>query len=305
MKAIITVGVSGCGKSTWAKSQAGFHQIERDSIRKAIFAEKNPGEEFTWAKWKWNLEDEVTKIQNEYIEAHAKAGNNIIISDTNLNQTRAESLRQKLYRFGYSTDYKFFHGNVNTDSHIDIETCIKRDAARELSVGAHVIHKQWKQMIYSWDECIYQQNIRDTELPKAIIVDIDGTVADHEGIRGAFEWGRVGEDFPRRHVINLIISYMCCCTPVKLIFLSGRDSVCCQETQEWLEKHFGLFEYQLYMRGENDTRNDAAVKLELFDKHIRGVYDVEMVFDDRKRVVQLWTDIGLNVINVGHINDYF
>lgn len=33
MKAIITVGISGSGKTTWAEQQEGFININRDDIR--------------------------------------------------------------------------------------------------------------------------------------------------------------------------------------------------------------------------------------------------------------------------------
>ncbi|WP_456064519.1 phosphatase domain-containing protein [Hamadaea tsunoensis] len=47
-----------------------------------------------------------------------------------------------------------------------------------------------------------------------------------------------------------------------------------------------------------EFRNDALVKLDLFDKHIRHRYRVEYVLDDRDRVVNAWRSIGLTVFQV-------
>jgi hypothetical protein len=40
------------------------------------------------------------------------------------------------------------------------------------------------------------------------------------------------------------------------------------------------------------------VKLELFDRHVRGAFDVQGVFDDRNRVVEMWRSIGLKCFHV-------
>ena len=39
---------------------------------------------------------------------------------------------------------------------------------------------------------------------KAIIVDVDGTLADMRGIRGPFEWDKVSQDKPHQDVIDLV-----------------------------------------------------------------------------------------------------
>ena len=54
----------------------------------------------------------------------------------------------------------------------------------------------------------------------------------------------------------------------------------------------------LFMRASGDTRKDEIVKLELFDAHVRGKYDVRLVLDDRDRVVRMWRSIGLTCLQV-------
>lgn len=47
-----------------------------------------------------------------------------------------------------------------------------------------------------------------------------------------------------------------------------------------------------------DMRKDSIVKRELFDAHIRDVYDVHYVLDDRQQVVDMWRGLGLAVFQV-------
>lgn len=39
---------------------------------------------------------------------------------------------------------------------------------------------------------------------------------------------------------------------------------------------------------------DDVVKAEMYNRHIRGTYDLMAVFDDRQRVVDMWRARGIN-----------
>ena len=45
-------------------------------------------------------------------------------------------------------------------------------------------------------------------------------------------------------------------------------------------------------------RQDAVVKREMFDAHIRDRYRVPYVIDDRNQVVNMWLSPGLTVLQV-------
>ena len=92
-KAIITVGVSGSGKTTWAKKQSGFAIISRDDIRAEMYYSET-GKPFEWSAWKWSKEDDVTAIQNQKFKTASENGYNIIVADTNLNKGRANGLKK-------------------------------------------------------------------------------------------------------------------------------------------------------------------------------------------------------------------
>lgn len=83
----------------------------------------------------------------------------------------------------------------------------------------------------------------------------------------------------------------------ELFILSGRDSVCREKTEIWLDRHLRL-EHTLLMRPMKDTRDDAIVKSEMFDMHIDNQYDVQFVVDDRQKVVDTWREKGLTVFQV-------
>src|SRR5690606_32635614 len=138
-----------------------------------------------------------------------------------------------------------------------------------------------------------------TSLAKAIIVDIDGTVATNDGKRGFYEWEKVGADAPRPFIIEMVASLQCV-HDYKVIFVSGRDSVCRQQTTEWLDNYlYGVYS-GLFMRAEGDQRRDSVVKKEIFFRDIAPNYNVVGVIDDRAQVLrECWYEIGIqNVICV-------
>ena len=128
MKAIITVGVSASGKTTWAKqfakeASAPTWIVSRDDIRRQILESKlnkilEPGE--LWRKWKWKDEDEVTKIALTAIADAAFKGVDLIIADTNLNKKFRDQLIADLEHFGYDVEIKLFP--------VTFDEACKRDA---------------------------------------------------------------------------------------------------------------------------------------------------------------------------------
>lgn len=142
-EAIITVGISASGKSTWAEEfctqHPGFYIINRDEIRALILKDKT-GEDFAWNKWRWKWEDEVTDMQWEFIQECKETNSvkGIIISDTNLNPERNDALTEKLSTMGFNVSFKFFE--------IDLDVAIQRDRRRgHLKVGENVLRKQFIQ----------------------------------------------------------------------------------------------------------------------------------------------------------------
>jgi hypothetical protein len=137
-------------------------------------------------------------------------------------------------------------------------------------------------------------------MKKAIIVDIDGTLAKMNG-RGPFDWDRVGEDKvnePVKAVVDAMnYGYQ---EDLHIIIFSGRDSVCRPETHTWLVLNKIPFD-DLFMRPEGNNEKDAIIKRRLFEAHVAGKYDVLFVLDDRNQVVDMWRkELGLTCLQVDY-----
>lgn len=137
-------------------------------------------------------------------------------------------------------------------------------------------------------------------MKKAIIVDIDGTLAKMNG-RGPFEWHRVGEDKLNKPVRD-VVQAMNWGYPgdIEIIIFSGRDGSCKEETVKWLANNDIDYD-QLHMRPAGNFEKDNIIKRRLFDEHIAGKYDILFVLDDRNQVVDMWRkDLGLTCFQVDY-----
>ena len=129
--------------------------------------------------------------------------------------------------------------------------------------------------------------------PRAVLVDIDGTVALMAG-RSPFDETRVHEDHPNLPVIEAVRDAHG--SGKRVVFLSGRTETCRGTTITWLRTHIQRDFDGPYMRPAGDNRKDAIVKRELFDRYVRENYDVAYVIDDRLQVVRMWRALGLTVL---------
>lgn len=295
MKAILTRGISASGKTTWANEYCkGTHtmNINRDDIRFNLFC----AGVHDWSLYKFTKqrEKEVTEHQYSQIDAAASLGVDIIISDTNINPKTVTSLTTYLESKGYEVEIKDFW--------IDVQEALKRDAKRENGVGYKVIMDQYKrycELLFGYEYHKYKNN-----KPDAIIVDVDGTVADMQGVRTPFEWDKVGQDKPHQYVIDIVNSARL--DGLTIIFLSGRDGSCMEETHRWLCRHTEIDDFYLFMRSVGDMRKDTVVKKELFKKYVDNNFNVLYAIDDRYCVARMWQyELGLKVIKVGDVNIEF
>lgn len=299
MRAILTVGISASGKSTWASQQNGFKVLERDSLRRDFLVHKNEyiADSNLWSLWKFTKENEksISLEYNKWIEYFAQSEKDIICADTNLNSGFRDTLIQKLKDLGYEVEIKYFP--------IDFMEAVKRDEKRRDTVGRDIIYKQWKQ--YEEQFSTRKKYVKDPlNMCKAILVDIDGTLAHMKNKRGPFEWDKVNLDELDETVRNFTSLYQMNNSLLSVIILSGRDSVCRELTENWLRDNKVLYT-KLFMRKEGDMRKDTIVKEEIFWEHIAPFYDVEFVVDDRVSVCNMWRDIGLFVFQVGDPNCVF
>lgn len=138
-----------------------------------------------------------------------------------------------------------------------------------------------------------------SNLPAAVIVDIDGTLAIHVD-RGPYDETRVHTDEPNALIISNVRA--AAEQGFRIIITSGRSEGCRADTETWLKQHLGVEYDALHMRAVGDARNDADVKEEFYRDRIAPHYSVQGVFDDRNRVVARWRELGLLVFQVAFLD---
>ncbi len=133
-----------------------------------------------------------------------------------------------------------------------------------------------------------------SKIKQAIICDIDGTIAI-KGDRSPYDWKRVGIDTVNMPVYDVLEAMRN--DHKAILMLSGRDSICRPETENWL-KEYSISYDGLFMRSEGDNRKDLIIKKELYENNIKNKYDVLFVLDDRNQVVKMWREEGLTCFQV-------
>lgn len=142
---------------------------------------------------------------------------------------------------------------------------------------------------------------------KAIIVDIDGTLAhrvpgDDGTIRSPYDYSRVSEDALDAVVAGIVHLHRVF-LDWNVLIVSGRDSSCYEDTRDWLNRYDIEYD-RLLMRSADDRDEkgnklpDWIVKYNIFNKHIRNEYNVKFVLDDRNQVVQMWRELGIPCLQV-------
>lgn len=283
MKLIMTKGLPGSGKSTWAKElidrEPGiWKRINKDDLRLMLDN----------SKWSKQNEQFVLLMRDTMALAALDKGFNVIIDDTNLYPKHELHLKEVAKEKKAEFEVKDF-----TDVPLDV--CIERDMKRINSVGKKVIMGMYKQFLRKIPIILH-----DPKLPEAIICDIDGTLALF-GDANPYDRNFLNDSL-NKVVADILqvygtIQYGC---PL-LILVSGRKDKYRDQTEKWLRSNNIMFNF-LYMRktlpeGEKDPR-DVIVKKEIYETKIKGKYNVLFVLDDRNQVVDMWRSLGLTCLQV-------
>ncbi len=275
-KVILTKGLPGSGKSTWAKqmlneSPNSYKRINNDDLRKMLDN----------GHYSSDMEKFIKKAVDALVLLALEEGKHVILDNTHLSESSINRIKELV---------KGKAEVVIEDKFLDVplETCIKNDLKRFDSVGKDVIINMYEKYLKKTEPII-----QDEALPKAIIVDIDGTLA-HMKNRSPFDWNKVDEDDVDEIIKGISNTYS---NSGKVIIMSGRDGICRDKTIKWLEDNNIIYD-MLFMRAEGDFRKDSIVKRELFDKNIKDKYYIEYVMDDRNQVVAEWRNMGLKCLQV-------
>lgn len=144
-------------------------------------------------------------------------------------------------------------------------------------------------------------------MSRAIIVDIDGTLADCEHRRKFLlqtpkDWksfhDRCDRDSLNVWCADLLCRYQ---RDHTIILVSGRVRESYQKTVDWLDSYDVPYA-KLFMREKGDYRDDTILKKEIYEREIKGIYEVTFVLDDRKRLAEMWRAEGLTVLHCAEGN---
>lgn len=290
-KLIMTKGLPASGKSTWAKQQVlegngRVKRVNKDDLRAMIDA----------GQWSKHNEKQILDIRNKIVDYYLSKGYDVIVDDTNLAPVHEETLRGFTMDDQYSATFE-----IKDFTDVKLATCIQRDYERPNSVGEQVIRTMYNSFIRKKGHVAqYVKPPYNEDLPNCIIVDIDGTLA-HIVDRSPYDYTKVSEDIVDENVAQIVRKYaqrdIQDLPDTYIIVVSGREDACRTETEQWLaDNHIPYDEF--YMRKHDDNRNDAIVKKEIYDEFIKPRFNVRFVLDDRDRVVKMWREEGLKVLQV-------
>ena len=270
-------GLPASGKSTRAREMLAANpgnvkRVCKDDLRAMLDN----------GKWSKANEHMVLRVRDAVISLALQEGKHVICDDTNLAPGHEARLCELAREHGAVFEVVDF-------THVSVEECIERDQKRLSYVGEKVIREMHQKFLARPVEPVPYNE----KLPVCIIADIDGTVA-LKGDRSPYDWSRVQEDRPHWPVIELVRSLF---QKHCVVFVSGRKECCREITTQWLEQYFD-FGIDLYMRRDDDDRDDVIVKREIYEQHIKGRYNVQLVLDDREKVVRMWRQQGLTCLAV-------
>lgn len=285
-------GIPASGKTTaaleWvAEDPENRVRVNRDDIRFMTFGKY------------WGVDENyVTKVQNDLLTTAIKAKREVVLDNTNLNARHVKAIVALAEKWGYGVQYRDFP--------IDPEEAIRRDAARDRQAGADVIREfhnrytrngKFPPKLAVPEPVDFPKHEWIPGLPEAIIVDLDGTLAIHNG-RSPYDDSLIHTDLVDSVVFDLVKLHYAMGDIV--ILMSGRDEGNARAaTEKWL-KHHDIPHDALHMRPAGDKRNDAIVKNELFEIYIAGRYNILFTLDDRDRVVDMWRAKGIKCLQVNY-----
>lgn len=298
LKILILIGIPASGKSTWAKEFTKYNddwiRVNRDDFRSMLKSQQ---------LCENKIESMITSMVNDTIETSLASKLNVIVDNTNLKEKYINDIINK-FKYSADIDYRVFD--------ISLNKAVERDTLRPNPVGETVIKKMYqnyKNLLDTFNfQPISKNRYRPTispnfnsNLPDAVIFDIDGTIA-HMKNRGPFDWDQVYKDDLNNIVAEHIEFHKS--KGREIIIVTGRDESCKDITIEWLELHNIKFD-QIFTRPKDDYRKDTVVKKEIYNNEILNKYNLLCVYDDRLQIIDMWYEQNIFTFNVNQGNHKF
>jgi predicted kinase len=292
-KLIICRGIQGSGKSTWAKQWC--HEDPENRIRFNNDDIRNMLGDY----WVPNREKVVTATYNTVLAYSMEKGYNIVVDNMNLNPKTCAELEKMVKDFNENYTYDWKYEIEYKDFWIPVDECVRRDAKREHPIGEKVIRQTWRR--YK-DFIIHEEImaakartlIQDTNLPAAIIVDMDATLCLNTSGRPYY-----GEGAAEGMLDDVAIEGTCALVrrmyeKCKVFIVTGREGTpeIIAATKKWLAMH-DIAVDELFFRPVKDYSPGADCKKKIYKDNIEGKYNVQFVLEDNYKCVKMWREQGL------------
>lgn len=297
MKAYILKWIPACGKTTYALNnfKQSIH-ISKDCLRS-----DHPD----------LSEKEISLLQNERILLAAKDAHSIVIDNTHCNPKSLKKTIDILRKAGYEDIevIDVFQRLIESRGSLKeaFLDCLERNYSREKRVPINVLYSMAYQSWY---------DVTELKNHSVIIVDLDWTLFNsderHEVCRkedGKLDYSKYFSDEmleldkPVPQLVNLINNLTQYTNLYKVVIVSGRNNICEDKTLDMLPIGYDA----VFMRNHFDYRDDSIVKQDILNL-IKPFIDINntIVFDDRKRVIDMWRENWLYVFNCcQHSNNDF
>lgn len=300
-KLTILRGISGSGKSTWAREQNAV-VVSRDDLRVAFFNDDSPTYYEVPREVLREREDFISTVEQAAIKSALLSGKDVVSDNTHTMMKYVNRVAKIGWAVDADVELKIFD--------VPLSTVLSRVKMRAefggRAVPEEAIRRQHDQFQGSKNHVlIHPPKVRPYAgtpgKPQAFLVDIDGTLAHMRDYRGPFEWHNVHLDDMDEIVADIVfrlgVNSSHYDDRYKVIVMSGRDKSSESLTINWLNDNAIPWD-AIFMRPEGDMRPDNIVKAELFDNYVRDNWDVKFVLDDRDQVVDMWRRMGLKCLQV-------
>ncbi|QES90709.1 phosphatase domain-containing protein [Rhizosphaericola mali] len=281
---LILIGAPGSGKSTFAKyhirTNLNWVRVCRDDMRLMQFSQSFLSDE---------MEGLITDMIYASTEQLLTKKVNVI---TDATHTKADFLNQYIHRFGHLADISF--KLFETDKKELALRCTQREKETgkfipEKAINHHVnaleeLKKEFDFSTRPRAKFINEIRLQDASLPKAIICDLDGTLALMDD-RNPFDASNCEQDRLNEAVAVSLNAYVK--DGFKILLVSGREDKYKPQTENFLKKYQILYD-GLWMRPEGNYQKDSIIKKRIFETEIQDKYYVSLVLDDRDQVVEMW-----------------
>lgn len=295
-KIILTQGIQGSGKSTFAKKW-----VEEDPVHRVRW-NNDDCRRMCGPYWIPERETFIRILKESFLSTAMMAPKDIVVDNMNLNPKTinyykdlvngynkvANSRGQELYTLEYK---QFFN--------ISVDECILRDSMRPNPIGEKIIkstYRKYRDYIINQSVNNMYDNLvpNNPKLENAIICDIDATLSLN--LKGRPFYGEgcaegIADDIVIEPIANILRTMS---KNNKILIVTGREGTpeIIEATKNWLINNNIPYD-SIYLRPVKDYSPGAECKKEIYNNYIKGKYNVSFVLEDNKKCVNMWRSEGL------------